>query len=514
MTRTDPRSRVVVVTLTPLLALTLWAGSAPAYETITTHPGLTARAALASTLHRHLVRSHGEPLGLLAPLRLHPGAMTPRRHRLLWRHLRHLDPAGGYRPDVERGQRGLGWIMAGSVLEQMPASRNRHHFYSPVRRGGLDDRAPLMAWTTGLLAVVEGSDSVRQFLTGAGFDLTGTSALDWVRSADNPLSLDAYHDHVSLAVQSATPRERRHHLAMSLLAMGALLHVLQDMASPTHVRNDFRVGHMQRLGKSTLFRASAYERYVARTYKQLGLPPPGGKPVRRPTLDAYFSASDWQGLADLTSLGHFSPGTVPPPVQVLRRSDPRELRKRLAKRLPLSEPRLGPIDLRCALRRTCYMKRGGQPMLAYRITSARQLEFFLDERCHAAAARRLLPLAQRYSTGLIDHLLRGAVEPQIEPAEGDEPPRFTVRNTGARLASGTARLLWEDGTGRRQPAGAHAIVAAPRGGELLAVSVEPPADARKLVVIVDGKDQRGERVLATGFVELRQDGEASSDDSE
>jgi hypothetical protein len=469
-----------------------------AYEGGTTHAGMTSEAALASGIHAFLRGSLGRALGLFTPLDLEKRSLDRRSYRRLRRKLWRMDPSGGYRPDPKQGQRAIGWLMAGSVLAEMPASENRNHFYDPSRKKGLDDDRAFLGGLLALAALFEGGDTVRQFLTGTGFDLTGESAIDRCFSADSSLSVPAYFQHLTAAVTGGTSEERDHHLVMAMIALGGVLHLLQDMASPTHVRNDFATGHTQKLGKSFFYRGALYERFVARTFGRLGLPSYTGQPVRRDTIREYFSSKEWTGLADLTNVSHFSPGTLPQPVTVLQNSDAKEIRSRLSARLPFSKPALPPIDLDCARRRICHARGPHGPLLAYRVDPRRrQLVFRLDRTCLLATARHLLPLAIGYSTGLIDHLTRGRVSLELA---GN---KVRLRNEGVALTGARVHLLWEDDKGQRTPAKELKVnLTAEKGANLAETTLERPERARRLVALVDGEDRKGERVLTAGFVDI------------
>jgi len=481
-----------------LLAFLLVPATSAAYEPAPTHPGLTARALLASKLHAFLRKDCGLKLGLFQPLGLARKAMSPRDFNRLGRDLRRLDPAGGYAPDEQQVLRAAGWSMAGSVLAQIPASLNRHHFYCPPLRKGLDDRAPVLGTLLGFLAMLEGGDTVREFFTGTGFDLTGIPATRWIRHEHNRWSVDAFHEALAASVSAPTPALRDHHLALALVALGGVLHVLQDMASPTQVRNDFVDGRLQKLGSSAFDRGSAYERFVARRYGQFGVPRYQGAPVRRERIEGFFTNKSWNGLADITSVGHFSPGTLPAPVQLLESTDPQELRQRINGRLSLAKPSLGPIDLACLRRHErCYVEGKHGPLLAYRVDREGQLRFFLDERCYAATARHLLPLAVGYSSGLIDHLLRARI---TLTADKDG---LALTNSGVPMKTARAVVLAENGKGQR------GVVAEPKlslpageDGQLARFSPTLPQGTRALYVLVRGTDAHDEPFVAVTHLEV------------
>lgn len=471
---------------------------AAAFEPGSTHAGLTGKAALRSKLHR-LLRKRGYRLGLLTRLQLQPGLIPRRKLRRLRLQLKRLDPAGGYRPDAELGQWALGWLMAGAVLQGTPAVTDRDHFFNPVTRKGLRDRRPLLGGVLSVLSTLEGGDSIRALLTGTGFDLTGMSALRWIRSRYNEHSVARFYNALRLSVRAERPDDRAHYLSTALMALGGLLHVLQDMASPTHVRDDYAVGHLQQLGRSVFNLGSSYERYVAEKFGRTALPDYAGEPIRRASIRAYFTTKRWNGLADITHSHSFSPGTVPPPVQLVAGSDARELRGRLGKKLRFSAPALGRFHLHCARRNTCYVRGSNGPLLAYRITDERELVFFVDYRCMAATARQLLPLAVGFSTGLIDHLLRGDVSLRWTDSG-------SARIDNGALPLKAQRLSWlaEDRSGGRSLVATRDLHGrwVKARSKLLSDAVQLPSGAVKLVALIEGKDRAGDPVVLSAAVDI------------
>ena len=476
--------------------LTLNASPALAYEGPDTHVGLTTEAALASRLHAYLRTELGLGLGLFTRLELQGEAMDSRVHRLLQLDLDRMDPGGGYRPDPAYGQFAVSWALAGAVRAEMPASDNRHHFLCPATNTGLDQRYHSGGRTLALLATLEGSDTFRQFATATGFDLTGERATDWVFSPLNPQGVAGFYKNLAAAVSSVDPARRAHHLALTLTALGSMVHVLQDMASPTHVRNDFVPGHLEKLGSSAYTLGSAYERFVARQYGRLGIPRYTGPAITRASLRHFFHSPRWDGLADLTHLGHFSPGTIPANTQLLPDTDVKKLQERLEKAQTFQKPALGKIDLACAVKKTCYQRDPGskRPMLAYRVGKKGMLMFRLDNRVHAAAAGELLPRAVGFSTGFIDHLLRGKVDLALKTANQVE-----LVNRSADLVGARVRVFAEDEAGMRTLLGAQALDNPVKSGASLALlTVQVPRGTRKLVALLEGTEQAsGDPVVAT-----------------
>jgi hypothetical protein len=243
-----------------ILAGTLVAGPARAYDPATTHAGLTERAALASTLHKVLSRRLGRPLGLLEPLQIHSKYLEPSARRSLWARLQALDPAGGYRPGADGSATAMSWVVAGAVLAKTPPERGRNHFLDPSTRKGLDDGPGLSGLAHELRLSLDDGATVREMATGTAFDLTGHSSLDWIASPANDAGLPALLDHLERSATAPDAAERESALVRALLALGGILAVLEDAGEPAHVRNDFRGAFLRKQSHTSWDDGSAFER--------------------------------------------------------------------------------------------------------------------------------------------------------------------------------------------------------------------------------------------------------------
>jgi len=180
---------------------------------------------------------------------------------------------------------------AGVFAEDNPTVRSAHHFHDPIfehapptGNHGLDDRKRLIALGLPVgvsltvsdiaAAAVRGGDPSRiaggilEALINFGFpfvnlrlgsfNLTGLSALN--RALELPFqpggerpsatypqnlySLAHAERYLYQALTRTTKGEREHYLALHFLALASVLHLLEDMTSVAHVRNDFLVDHL------------------------------------------------------------------------------------------------------------------------------------------------------------------------------------------------------------------------------------------------------------------------------
>jgi hypothetical protein len=444
---------------------------ARAYDPATTHAGLTERSVLASGLHRILARRLARPLGLFEPVTLTARDLDPALALPLRMRLGALDPSGGYRPGDDGVATALAWVVAGSVIAQTPAERGQNLFYDPSRGQGLTQAGGLFDVGHSMRLLLDGGGSVREMATGSGFDLTGLPATKWLASPQNDVGLPVFYTALEASGAGETPTARGTALARALLALGGTLSVLQDAGEPAHVRNDFRRAYLGAGGESPFDRGSAFERFVADRFGRAGVPEALAA-VNRPTVMAYITAADRQGLADRTQRHFFSDGTVPEDAIVDRESTAADVLRDARASLPYSLPGVPRLDLRGLgqrryvvalgevegqagrLRLTSQLPASGphpaaRRMLAYERVPGR-VRFFLDDAIYADSARSLLPEIGAYGAGLIDHLFRAEI--QLDVADG--VVRASVSGARGAIRGGEVRIYAEDARGRRRLAGA------------------------------------------------------------
>jgi hypothetical protein len=466
------------------IALAGAATAAHGYDPATTHAGLTERAVLASRLHRVLTRQLSRPLGLFEPLALHVSDVPAAEARPLGARLAALDPAGGYRPDPDGIASALGWVIAGTVIAATPAERAQHFFYDPGSGSGLSEGGGGTAVGQGLRQLLD-SGGIRALATGTNFNLTGRPSTEWLLAPENDVGLPRFYDALDAAVAGAQPGQRA-----SALALGGTLAVLEDAGEPAHVRNDFRRAFLGTAGTGPWDRSSAFERFVAESYGRMGLPAPAA-PIARPTVMAFITGADGQGLADRTQRRFFSDGTLPEDAIVERDTSSADVLHDARASLTFGYPRLPRLELKAIGERhyvyapavaagsdDAKKKPARRRLLAYQRVPGR-VRFFLDRNVYADSAAALLPEIAGYGAGLIDHLFRAAL--QIEIANG----AATIGVTGASGAvrKGELRVYAEDGQGARA-----LIATADATGK---VSATVPAGTRRIAAVLRGEDEAG-----------------------
>ena len=476
------RARPVVAAVL-LVAAVVGARPARAYDPATTHAGLTERAVLASELHKVLARRLAHPLGLFEPVVLRASDLPEADARSLRSRLATLDAAGGYRPSDDGAASALAWVVAGAVIAKTPSERGRNSFYDPARGTGLGGAGDAAALAHSLRLLFD-DGTFRALATGTDFNLTGVPATEWLVSPDNDVGLVAFHRELAAAVAAAEPARRGTALARALLALGGCLAVLEDAGEPAHVRNDFVGAYLSAGSADNPFdHASAFERFVAERYGRVGVPA-AAPTVARPTVMAFITAADGQGLADRTQRRFFSAGSLPEDAIVDRDTTAAEVMRDARESLPYGLPRLPRLELQ-AIGQRRYAFVGPRRLLAYERVPGR-VRFFLDDAIYADTARALLPEIAAYAAGLVDHLFRA--ELTIDSAAG----AVTVSMRGGQGAvRGQVRVLVEDARGRRREIG-RAFVTGEGGEARVTVAADVPAGTRRLAAVFEGQDAAGQ----------------------
>jgi hypothetical protein len=483
------------------LAATLCAASlaadtrpAAAWET-TTHVGLAEQAGLAAGLDGTL-RRLGWRGGLFEPLVI-PPEDAPAMMASLALH----SAADGYVPDTRGQQYALGWLLAGAALADATTAWAANHFLDPFA-GGAGWRGP----DRGL------DDRFGPRVAGAGrVPARGVPADVWVTAAENPLGLAGFLDQYAKSLTAATPGERGRAMAGALVAAGAMMHVLGDMSSPTHVRGS-AADQLAIVDVATGERGARLDRLAAIAFGRLGVPA-AREVVMSRTLAGFFrSAADDgggvqprepgalapgapEGLATWTARHFFTPSTLPRPVPAGRL--PRE---RLATALTRALRRPAPVvPARLSL------LTAGQPegatlrderqvcLAQYRVERG-MLSWSLDDDCLLEQAQALLPVAAGYQAGLLRWLFRGELT-----LEQGEDGKLSARTRGLALGAGDLAFVVEDGRGVRRTVASAAVPGAADETELGEAAV--PAGARRALAVYRGVDVSGEPVIAVGVLE-------------
>ncbi len=450
---------------------------AHAWEPGTTHAGLTEQSVAASTLHARLTKQLGAELGLFTRLTI-PPADAP----ALFSVLRSLNPVHGYVPDGRGRQRAVAWLVLGSAIADFPSKHAANHFFDPLTGKGLTDQT-----LRGSHRLVRGRLIPR--LAGRSFPRRGMSAPDWIVSKNNPLGQQGFLDQYAKAVRARTPGERSRHLAAALIAAGAMLHVLQDMGSPSHARNDL-ADHLDQVGQSRLDVGSRMERVAAVAYGRLGVPA-ARTPIRAATLRGFFTAKNHSGLADHTTYRWFSAYTLPRPIAIHGRTSA-AIEGLLARSIRRPRPApLPQLDFVGASTKTGKRLTDGSTCVAeYRVRRG-VLSWFLGDECMLEQLQVILPEVVAYGAGFVDYLFRG----ELFIARGGGALAIGARKIA--VGKGTLEVFWDDDRGVRTRLGSYQV-ADGRADAILATSGLPPKNTRRVSALFVGVDKTGQPLVAVG----------------
>ncbi len=471
----------------PVLAAVLALGAAAgtsvrAWEADTTHAGLTEQSAVSSRLHERLREQFGARLGLYSPL-----IIPPRDAPALFEVIGQLNPTHGYVPDARGQQNAIAWLVVGSVVADMPVAAARNHFFDPSSGNGLHISGDLPGSFAGKRAALAyvGDDGAEP-------------APSWITSKDNPLSVDGFYAQYRKAVTARTQGERDRHLAGTLLAAGAMLHALQDMGSPSHVRDDFGA-HLAPLGADATDVGSRFERIAALAFGRLGVPAPAHE-VSAVKLGDFFATADGGGLANWTASRFFSSGTLPATIDLDVGVRAADIGTKLAGSLGLPNPAplASGMDLMRAAKSSGTTLTGadGTCIARYRVVK-RHLEWFVDDECALEQAGVILPEVSAYSTGALDHLFRGALALSKRDGGG-----VVVSAGDSELSAGVVTVLWDDVRGVRTELLAELDTTGGTVGATLTTVKKLPTDTARIAALFEGVDVNGERVIAAGLLDL------------
>jgi len=267
-----------------------------------THLALTNSAAGGSVVDGYLKEQLGMANGVQIQLRYQPEWY---QMYIEYRLQRGGYSAGGNNRTV------LEWLKGGSVIEDedldvlplFPSIRPRHHFHDPIRNVGLDNKfdhpnySNLFAWAT-------------HFYPGE-FDVTGQSAIVWAIEGTAPdkeptINNQSWGDARNTFHSALTDSDslwREYWLAATFLGLGSVLHMIEDMGVPAHVRNDFLFAHYQPpFGFGNPLESWVEEQVIANGGQSLWS---GTGPVVFDKLAGYFDAYSYAG-------GYLGDGILPP----------------------------------------------------------------------------------------------------------------------------------------------------------------------------------------------------------
>jgi hypothetical protein len=281
-----------------------------------------------------------------------------------------------------------------------------------------------------------------------------------------------------------------------LLAAGAIVHVVQDTASPARVRDD-RGAMLDRVGPDASDVGSRFERLASLSFGRLGVPRAARAIPLRPALADYITSDASDGLADRVARAFMSENTLPRPIRASVDMRPELLERRLEASLRRPFPRpASPLDLRAAAdERGAVLRSEGGVCVAHYHLRDNELRWSIPDACALEQISVLLAEASAYGAGVLDWLLRGELDVR---ARGDG---LEVTSLGLGVREAELTLYWQDARGLRTGF-AKLEVADSGAGETIARVARPPAGAERVVALLRGIDEHGQAIVASGSSRL------------
>lgn len=427
-------------TLLLFLALScVYTNRAYSFDDKKTHRELTDAATVHSTLISYLVDNVGFNEGLDKKLK------------------------GIDRNGHERNNSILSWLQEGSSDEDLPTfCRASNHFHKPIYTGnwaqsqmsdsftvdaacGTSHRYSNVTWATGFI------DPSIDIGPRVGQD----RGLSGLYDAPQEMGWDSARTYFYEALTSREPLEKEAKFIKTFRAVGQVMHLLQDMAVPAHVRNDMQSHLWNNLNPFKW--GNAFEKYVVNHSDARNKVSDKDKPAfaASPTrltdfwdTDTYTgetpTAGTNLGLAEYTNANFVSDFTIFKP-----QSDTKHYFKypaeTSAEKVNMLIP--NPFVPSAVVTRKYYVKKrdgdmgyllagvGYLPVKVRPVLDTATYEMLppMDNYVHADYADRLLPRAVGYSAALLDYFFRGKIKLTLA-----NPEDITFRNIKVTAQNDTA----------------------------------------------------------------------------
>ncbi len=236
---------------------------------------------------------------------------------------------------VINGKPILNWLVKGSIDEDSPNCRAASHFLDPLKDWSI---AGVSDTTETISGYIPDEWCFATNLLSSRFSIHKYSAVTWATGYTSPPTIssqsivtgngmdwNAARSYYYLALTATSNDAREEYFAQTFQTLGQVLHLLQDMAVPAHVRNDF-TAHLgfQKMGKSSPNKwfGNTYE-WLLKDKTLIASALANVQPIEFPTnkiltsfwdADTYNgsnpSVGDDQGLAEYTNANFFSESTI------------------------------------------------------------------------------------------------------------------------------------------------------------------------------------------------------------
>ena len=149
----------------------------------------------------------------------------------------------------------LTWLMQGSTDEDSPTCRASNHFHDPLKAWTesyvTDSPAIIQAWCRDVPPVWPQYPNITW---ATGYETRGVKLTTPMDRQD--MNWDNAHAYFYSALTETDHYKRDDYFVKTFRALGQVMHLLEDMAVPAHVRNDFQ-SHLALLSLSLAFDPTA-----------------------------------------------------------------------------------------------------------------------------------------------------------------------------------------------------------------------------------------------------------------
>lgn len=376
------------------------------------------------------------------------------------------------------------WIVLGSKWEDFgpdhrstsissPNNRFFNHFFDPVNNIGLTVPSPILN--------VNGQIS-RDWANGIRIDT----------DPDTPTNIFSWRDartYLYDALTDETNTERKRKFAFTFKSLGQVIHLLEDMSQPSHVRNDTHVSFTDVSILSRWFNPSRLEDWGKMNGGNVYVA--GATAKALPTFDSYFN-----GLAAITNTNFFSDDTILKNY-AMPSADQTDIGN-----FTFYDLLSTVVDEDGEVSRTVYITKTGGLRSGYKVAHAGYFsvdlfsrlgvfnshQFEIDDRVAQENAQVLIPMAVEYSSGLLNYFFRGKMNME---ADQQNAGKYIIKNESSEKMEGPFSLYYDDDTGNRRYITTWTLSINPNSPSTPISFTEPtspaPKEKGKYVLVFNGK---------------------------
>lgn len=322
-----------------------------------------------------------------------------------------------------------GLIVEGNRREDCPVYRSGNHFYDPTTGSKLTDgiNTKYSLW------------SALERVTGSG------NSIDWLNSGPYKLSWIDAKDYYYSALTLTNKDDRNKNWGNLFLSIGNILHLIQDMASPAHVRNDSHGPG----DNPDIYEDWSNDYTITSNYSSVNLP----------KLTDYWDAENGKGLAEFTNSNFFSRDTnvdntehqpqYSKPTVLLNGQEYQEV---VTDADGNSETVIVKYGLGTVVDSYTNTSYSDTRLTAYSLWDFdyRKKEngwvYSLNDTVHQTYADYLIPRAVGYSAGLLDYFFRGDIDMDSDP---NTSGYYIIKNLSNENMSGIFSLYYDDANDNR-----------------------------------------------------------------